>query len=54
MTELVILLLAAIWLFMLVVVAVLRAFDFIANAFPSAYSQFEETNAKPDKSDERT
>lgn len=41
MIELVVLLMASMWLFMLVVAGVLKAFDFIAEAFPPAFSDYE-------------
>lgn len=52
MIELVIVLLTALWLFMLIVAAVLHAFDFIAEAIPAANSMFH-TNIKSERVDER-
>jgi hypothetical protein len=39
------LLLGSLTVFLLMIVGVLRAFGFIADAFPPAFSQFERTNA---------
>lgn len=48
MIELVIVLIGGMWLFMMLVAAVFAAFDFIANAFSPAFTQYERTSGGDD------
>lgn len=48
MIELVVVLLGGMFLFMMLVAGVLAAFDFIAQAFPNAFSQYERVSGGTD------
>lgn len=52
MIELVILLIACMWLFMMIVGGTLMAFDFIANAFSPAFNDYQLTSGGTGKNDD--